>query len=91
MDFPICAKCGKKLTPGTARRHPEYFLHDDCLPEELLSPVKPATRLWELSLELEADVEAGPAQILAVISAAVFESQGWRVTGKSTLKPLDKP
>lgn len=31
-DQPICGKCGEVMTPETATIHPEYFLHDRCLP-----------------------------------------------------------
>jgi hypothetical protein len=40
-DHPTCAKCGGVMTPQNARVHPEYFLHDACLPEEL-RPAAPA-------------------------------------------------
>ncbi len=46
---PICAKCGKPMTPETARIHPEYFLHDACLPDELRPP-KAAPAPDDLSL-----------------------------------------
>ncbi|SRR6266446_3962516 len=32
MEQPICMKCGLVMTPQNARRHPELFLHDGCLP-----------------------------------------------------------
>ncbi len=35
MSRPMCGKCGLEMTPQNARIHPEFFLHDSCLPEEL--------------------------------------------------------
>jgi hypothetical protein len=32
---PTCGKCGGVMTPADSWIHPELFLHDDCLPEEL--------------------------------------------------------
>jgi predicted Zn-ribbon and HTH transcriptional regulator len=37
-DAPNCAKCGLAMTPENAKRRPELFLHDDCLPDELRIP-----------------------------------------------------
>lgn len=34
-DRPICGKCGRVMRPEDSRIHPEYFLHDACLPDEL--------------------------------------------------------
>ena len=34
-ERPMCHKCGRAMTPENARIHPEYFLHDACLPDEL--------------------------------------------------------
>ena len=31
-DEPLCSKCGKVMTRENAKIHPEYFLHDECLP-----------------------------------------------------------
>ncbi len=43
-DGPVCASCGKPMTPQNARQRPELFLHDACLPDSLKKPVaKPAT------------------------------------------------
>lgn len=33
---PICGKCGKPMSPEDATIHPELFMHDACLPTELL-------------------------------------------------------
>lgn len=55
MGNPSCAKCGLEMTPDNARVHPEYFLHDNCLPDELKpkakSPLvqKPLTGRWRWS------------------------------------------
>lgn len=35
MSRPHCNKCGYEMTPESARIHPELFLHDACLPNEL--------------------------------------------------------
>lgn len=35
MMRPTCARCGLVMTPANARIHPEFFLHDACLPAEL--------------------------------------------------------
>ncbi len=35
MNQPTCAKCGGVMTPGNSRVHPEWFLHDACLPDEV--------------------------------------------------------
>lgn len=32
---PTCGKCGGVMTPADSTIHPEYFLHDACLPPEL--------------------------------------------------------
>lgn len=34
-DAPNCAKCGLAMSPENAKRRPELFLHDSCLPDEL--------------------------------------------------------
>ena len=34
-DAPNCGKCGLAMTPQDAKIHPELFLHDACLPDEL--------------------------------------------------------
>lgn len=34
MEQPTCGKCGGVMTPKNARIHPEWFLHDTCLPDE---------------------------------------------------------
>jgi hypothetical protein len=39
MNKPLCGKCGQAMTPGDSRVHPELFLHDACLPEELKTKV----------------------------------------------------
>lgn len=37
-----CTKCGGDMTRENAKVHPEYFLHDACLPEEMKPvPVDP--------------------------------------------------
>lgn len=33
---PICGKCGKPMSPEDSTIHPELFMHDACLPTELL-------------------------------------------------------
>ena len=33
-ENPTCAKCGLPMTRENARLHPEFFLHDECLPAE---------------------------------------------------------
>jgi hypothetical protein len=35
---PTCGACGGIMTPANARQHPELFLHDRCLPDELRPP-----------------------------------------------------
>jgi len=41
---PLCAECGETMTPQNARIHPEFFLHDACLPDELRpAPAPPAS------------------------------------------------
>lgn len=35
MEQPKCGKCGKVMTPENSKIHPEYFLHDACLPDDL--------------------------------------------------------
>ena len=35
MNEPTCGKCGGIMTPQDSRIHPEFFLHDACLPDEL--------------------------------------------------------
>ncbi len=40
-DKPVCGKCGKVMTPKDSRVHPEYFLHDACLPYELKPQPEP--------------------------------------------------
>ena len=40
LPKPLCVKCGNEMTPENAKIHPEYFLHDDCLSEELNDKIK---------------------------------------------------
>lgn len=35
LDGPTCGKCGGVMTRENARIHPELFLHDSCLPDDL--------------------------------------------------------
>jgi hypothetical protein len=37
-EQPTCGKCGGIMTPENARKRPELFLHDCCLPVELRPP-----------------------------------------------------
>lgn len=39
---PTCGKCGGVMTPADSRIRPELFLHDACLPAELMEARKPA-------------------------------------------------
>lgn len=41
MTRPACHKCGREMTPETARLRPELFYHDECLPPEY-RPSRPA-------------------------------------------------
>ena len=38
MNGVNCGKCGGEMTPENAKVHPELFLHDECLPDELKKP-----------------------------------------------------
>lgn len=38
---PRCGKCGRAMTPKDSRIHPEFFLHDACLPDELKPQPEP--------------------------------------------------
>ncbi len=39
MTRPMCGQCGLEMTPENSKIHPEYFLHDACLPDELKPPI----------------------------------------------------
>src|SRR4051812_48532269 len=41
QEEPTCGKCGKVMTPKDSRIHPELFLHDACLPDELKPQPEP--------------------------------------------------
>jgi hypothetical protein len=51
MDQPICGKCGKVMTPKDSRIHPEYFLHDACLPDKLKPQPEPIKHAHSITVE----------------------------------------
>lgn len=53
---PTCEKCGGLMTPDNSRIHPELFLHDRCLPEEL----RPAEQ-FQYSMLLTVNIRALPS------------------------------
>ncbi len=40
--LPRCGACGRRMMPENARIHPEFFLHDACLPPKLKKELPPA-------------------------------------------------
>src|SRR4051812_10852774 len=57
---PVCGKCGKVMTPEDSRIHPEYFLHDACLPEELkiqkVAGSRPVSKSYDQAVKITAEI-----------------------------------
>ncbi len=66
-DNPTCGACGGEMTPENSRIHPEYFLHDACLPAELQPPkptpmsrktamqATPGAKYWSIKASMESE------------------------------------
>lgn len=51
LEGPTCGKCGREMTPQNARIRPELFLHDACLPPELMPAKKQQDRAKAAAIE----------------------------------------
>jgi hypothetical protein len=61
MDRPTCGKCGQVMTPEDSRIHPEWFLHDACLPTA--QPDRNVEIARILGLQFRANPECGDSEV----------------------------
>lgn len=75
MTIPTCAKCGMPMNPSNAKTRPELFLHDACLPSELLQqnpkPVKTLTRQVEEIIDKKIRLAGLAKDILATLQVNI--------------------
>lgn len=89
MNNPTCNKCGKEMAPENARIHPEYFLHDKCLPDEL-QPEPQGERLQMKMAKASTQDLAAVASLLMELEEAIENRTYYLSNGDIELDSSDE-